>query len=64
VFTNLDGTNNSLVDRDATIEKLGLETFTGIDTGFTNLSKVGVAFYLEDDDGEQQLCPGTEELEL
>jgi len=57
VFTNEEGTQNYPTDANVTITALGLETITGIDTELTNVSKVGVAFYLEDDSGEQQLCP-------
>lgn len=58
VFTNEDGTQNYPVDQDVTITALGLKTITGISTGLTNVGEVGVAFYLEDDSGEQQLCSG------
>lgn len=64
VFTTDDGTQNYPVDQDVSITALGLETITDIDTGLADVGKVEVAFYLEDDAGEQQLCSGTTSLNL
>lgn len=64
VFTDSAGTENFPTDQDVTITALGLETVTGIDTGLSSVGKVEVAFYLEDDTGEQKLCSGTTSLNL
>ena len=57
VFTNEDGTENYPVDQNVNITAFGIETITGVNTTLANVSEVKVVFYLEDDSGEQQLCP-------
>ena len=55
VFSN--ATENNITTIDENIEALGMKTITDYETPLTNVSKIEVTVYFEDEVGAEYLCP-------